>query len=178
MFKCIYLKKNNRTRIFKRFCWLPEFADLQLPHFSRLALFQFLHQNIIAGIEIMRVGWHQKARLKHHLKIAGPGRPSHPTMGTKTKWMSFWKWTANTMATLTYIKWTLTLSHFPSSVSRVSFWEACVLWRCLTLPRPVLGCWTFIVMNRKTALLGCVNRPVGKWVYTVFFPKEQLSMKI
>ena len=101
------LKKNNRTRIFKRFCWLLEFANLQLHHFSRLALFQFLHQNIIAGIEIMRVGWHQKARLKHHLVIAGPGaRPSHPTMGTKTKWMSFWKWTANTMATLTYIKWT------------------------------------------------------------------------
>lgn len=53
-------------------------ADLQLTHFSRLALFQFLHQNIIAGIEIMRVGWHQKARLKHHLKEGrGPAFPSN-----------------------------------------------------------------------------------------------------
>ena len=161
-------------------------ADLQLhlPNW-RLALFQFLHQNIIAGIEIMRIGWHQKARLKHHLKARllrhSMAFPPNKTRGTQTNQVMglFWKW----MAALTYIKWIHFISLCILSFLDFVLRSLCSM-RCLALLLMVSkhDHGLFWDVGRSMSWIGrphCLAVSIGQLAdgcTHVFFPKEQLSV--
>ena len=128
-------KQNNRTSIFKRFCWLLESPISNSPIFPPGPV-------PIPPPKHHRWDWNYEGRVTPEGSVEAPphdcgARPSHPTMGTKTKWMSFWKWRANTMATLTYIKWT----HF-ISLSILSFQDFVLRSLCsMKVSHPTTACF-------------------------------------